>query len=97
MRYCKQNHLTKNGTCINKAFEPCLKEKCNQYLPYKKIDYIRDMSVEGLAEFIHDITSSIAIKLNGEYVSNETEYIKQWLESEVTDNEYRNGIYRRHY
>lgn len=46
---------------------------------------IRNMSVEELAEFIHFITPSIAVKLNGEYVSNEIEYIKQYLENEVTE------------
>ena len=46
-------------------------------------DRIRNMSVEQVAKFIHGTTSSIAVKLNGEYVSNEIEYIKQWLESEV--------------
>ncbi len=46
---------------------------------------IRNMSVEELAEFIHFIIPSIAVKLNGEYVSNEIEHIKQYLESEVSE------------
>ncbi len=49
----------------------------------RQINRIRNMSVEEMAGFIHGITSSIAVKLNGEYVSNEIEYIKRWLESEV--------------
>ena len=47
---------------------------------------IKNMSVEEMAEFIHCITSSIAVKLNSEYVSNEIEYIKQYLEREVDNN-----------
>jgi hypothetical protein len=51
----------------------------------RQIDRIRNMSVEEFAKFIHGITYSIAVKLNGEYVSNEIEYIKQWLEKEVEE------------
>ena len=45
----------------------------------EKIEKIRKMSVDELAEFLHGLTSSIAVKLNGEYVVNETEQIKEWL------------------
>lgn len=48
---------------------------------------IKAMTIEEMVEFIHGITTSIAVKLNGEYVSNETEYIKQWLEIEVQEND----------
>ena len=43
------------------------------------IQKIQNMSVDELAEFLHGLTSSLAVKLNGEYVINETEQIKEWL------------------
>ena len=43
------------------------------------IQKIKNMSVDELAEFLHGLTSSLAVKLNGEYVINETEQIKEWL------------------
>ena len=43
------------------------------------IENIRKMSVDELAEFLHGLTSSIVVKLNGECVVNEIEYIKEWL------------------
>ena len=45
----------------------------------ENIEKIRKMSVDELAEFLHGLTSSLAVKLNGEYVVNETEQIKEWL------------------
>ena len=45
----------------------------------ENIEKIRKMSVDELAEFLHGLTSSLAVKLSGEYVVNETEYIKEWL------------------
>jgi hypothetical protein len=43
------------------------------------IEKIRKMSVDELAEFLHGLTSSLAVNLNGEYVINKTEQIKEWL------------------
>ena len=43
------------------------------------MEKIRKMSVDELAEFLRGLTSSLAVKLNGEYVVNETEQIKEWL------------------
>ena len=43
------------------------------------IQKIKNMSVDELAEFLHGLTTSLAVKLNGEYVINETEQIKEWL------------------
>ena len=45
----------------------------------ENIEKIRKMSVDELTEFLHALTSSLAVKLNGEYVINETEQIKEWL------------------
>ena len=45
----------------------------------ENIEKIRKMSVDELAEFLHGLTSSLAVKLNGEYVVNEIKYIKEWL------------------
>ena len=46
-------------------------------------DRIKAMSVEEMAEFLSGTTRSIALKLNGNYITNDVEYIKQYLESEV--------------
>ena len=43
----------------------------------ENIEKIRKMSVNELAEFLHGLTSSLAVKLNGEYVINEIEQIKK--------------------
>ena len=45
----------------------------------ENIENIRKMSVDELSEFLHGLTSSIVVKLNGECVVNEIEYIKEWL------------------
>ena len=45
----------------------------------ENIEKIRKMSVDELAEFLHGLTNSLAVKLNGEYVANEAEQIKEWL------------------
>ena len=50
-------------------------------------DRIKQMSVDEMTEFLHGITTSIAVKLKDEYVSNETEYIKQWLLQEESEDE----------
>jgi predicted nucleic acid-binding Zn ribbon protein len=75
-------HCVCCGQVIPEGSQYCV--ICGYKAKHKKTNYdrIRNMSVEELAEFIHFITPSIAVKLNGEYVSNEIEYIKQYLESE---------------
>lgn len=47
--------------------------------PLNRYDLIRHFTIDQMAEFLHGLTSSLAVKLNGEYVVNETEYIKEWL------------------
>ena len=37
------------------------------------------MSVDEMAEFLQGLTSSLAVKLNGEYVINETEQFQEWI------------------
>ena len=49
------------------------------FTPNTNYDLLKNMSVDELAEFLHGLTSSLAVKLNGEYVINETEQIKEWL------------------
>lgn len=53
----------------------------------KKTNYdrIRNMSIEELAEFLESTNNVMAIKLGGEYIVRAKEYIKIWLESEVTE------------
>lgn len=46
---------------------------------------IKNMSVEEMAEFLNSTTTQIALKLNGEYVSNEKGSLCEWLESEVEE------------
>ena len=48
-------------------------------------DRIKSMSVEDLTEFINNISTSLAVKMNGEYIVREKDGIKQWLEQEVND------------
>ncbi len=48
-------------------------------------DRIRNMSVEELSNFLENTNASLAIKLCDNYVVKEKIYIKQWLESEVTE------------
>lgn len=71
------------GRDIPEGYQYCIICGTKKQVPKRQIDRIREMNVEELAEFLHGITTSIAIKLNGVYVSNEIEYIKQYLESEV--------------
>ena len=47
-------------------------------------DRIKSMSVEEMAEFLNNISTSLAIKVNGEYIVREKESVKQWLNSEIT-------------
>lgn len=44
---------------------------------------IKSMSVDEMARFLENTTSIVAIKLDGEYICNDKDYIKQWLESET--------------
>lgn len=46
---------------------------------------IKNMSVEEMAEFLNSTTGQIALKLNGEYVSNDKDSLRLWLESEVEE------------
>lgn len=45
----------------------------------------KNMSIEEMAEFLNSTTSQIALKLNGEYVSNDEDSLRLWLESEVEE------------
>lgn len=45
---------------------------------------IKEMSVEEIADFLNDTSTSLAIKVNGEYIVREKESVKQWLNSEIT-------------
>ena len=46
-------------------------------------DRIKNLSVEEMAEFLRNTSTNTALKLNGEYVTNDKEFILIWLESEV--------------
>ena len=82
VRFVLRGEYCKDGYCIMSV---AVKSKYPD-TPMTNYERIKNMSVEEMAEFIHCITSSIAVKLNSEYVSNEIEYIKQYLESEVDNN-----------
>lgn len=45
---------------------------------------IKEMSVDEIAGFLNDISTSLAIKVNSEYIVREKESVKQWLNSEIT-------------
>lgn len=60
-------------------------KKVNQMPKMTNYDRIRNMSVEELADFLENTNTSLAIKLCDNYVVKEKIYIKQWLESEVTE------------
>lgn len=81
VRLVLRGEYCKDGYCIMSV---AVKSKYPD-TPITNYERIKNMSVEEMAEFIHCITSSIAVKLNSEYVSNEIEYIKQYLESEVDE------------
>ena len=55
--------------------------------PKTNYDRIKSMSVEDLTEFINNISTSLAVKMNGEYIVREKDGIKQWLLQEVKDDE----------
>ena len=44
---------------------------------------IKNLSVEEMTEFLRNTSKNMALKLNGEYVTNDKEFILIWLESEV--------------
>lgn len=44
---------------------------------------IKQMSVDELTDFLGSISTSLAIKVFGNYIVRENEFIKEWLESEV--------------
>ena len=48
-------------------------------------DCIKSMSVEEMAKFFDNISTSLAIKVNGEYIVREKDSIKQWLLQEVSE------------
>lgn len=43
------------------------------------------MSVDEMAEFFNRTTRQIALRLNGEYISNDKDSLRLWLESEVEE------------
>ena len=46
---------------------------------------IKNMGIEEMAEFLNSTTGQIALRLNGEYVSNDKDSLRLWLESEVEE------------
>lgn len=51
---------------------------------------IKNMSVQEMAEFLNSTTGQIALRLNCEYVSNDKDSLRLWLESEVKNDNERN-------
>ena len=47
---------------------------------------IKQMSIDELTDFLNSISTSLAIKVFGNYIVRENEVVKEWLESEA-DNE----------
>lgn len=45
----------------------------------------KNLSIEEMVEFLNSTTSQIALKLNGEYVSNDEDSLRLWLKSEVEE------------
>lgn len=43
---------------------------------------IKSMSLEEMARFLKNSSSNLGLKLNGEYVLNEINYISEWLKGE---------------
>ena len=56
----------------------CVLGPCAHQTP-SKADRIRAMSDEELAEFLESTHTNMAIKLGGEYIVREKEYIGIWL------------------
>ena len=67
------------GDCVV-AFEAQKKENVRT-----NADRIRAMSDEELAEFLESTHSQMAIKLGGEYIVREKEYIGIWLKQPVEE------------
>lgn len=44
---------------------------------------IKENNIEEMAEFLNSATGQIALRLNGEYVSNDKVSLRLWLKSEV--------------
>lgn len=44
---------------------------------------IKENNIEKMAEFLNSATGQIALRLNGEYVSNDKVSLRLWLKSEV--------------
>ena len=63
-----------NSWCVN---GPCEYEKLSN------CERIKNMNVEEMTDFLNNICTSLAIKVNGEYIVREAEPIKQWLEREA--------------
>ena len=79
VRFVLRGKYCKDGYCIMSV------EVLDSYPPKPMTNYerIKDMSVEEMAEFLRNTSKNMALKLNGEYVTNDKEFILIWLESEV--------------
>lgn len=44
---------------------------------------IKQMGIEELTDFLNSISTSLAIKVFGNYIVRENEVVKEWLESEA--------------
>lgn len=60
-------------------------KQCESKKAITNYDRIRNKSIEEFAEFLESTNNSLAIKLGGEYIVRGKDYIKMWLESEVTE------------
>lgn len=49
------------------------------------LERIKSMSVDELSDFLENASSGLAVKFFGDYISRCKEYIKIWLESEVSE------------
>ena len=58
------------------VLQPCVKGACNDYMPIRNYDRLRDMSIEEMKEFLMEWAMSFAL---GKAPLN----VKEWLESEV--------------
>lgn len=65
----------------------CVRNYIDKYEPTTNYDRIKSMSVEDLIEFINNISTSLAVKMNGEYIVREKDSIKQWLLQEVSEDD----------
>ena len=46
---------------------------------------IKENNIEEMAEFLNRTTRQIALRLNGEYISNDKDSLRLWLNSEVEE------------